>query len=101
MRTFAIVMGAAALGLVAACSNDTPAENEVEKQAEAIDEAYEADAKVQEAFAEGSPNEEQLKEGADALREKGEDIKDDLKREADEMGKDTRAMGSQARDAAD
>jgi|SRR5512139_2206535 ABC-type glycerol-3-phosphate transport system substrate-binding protein len=95
MNKLVIIAGAAALGL-AACSNDTPAENEVEKQAEAIDEAYEADAKVEAAFAEGAPNEEQLKDKADALRKEGEQIKDDLKDQADEMGKDTRRMNREA-----
>jgi len=97
MNKLATIAGAAALACgAAACSNDTPAENEVEKQAEAIDEAYEADAKVEAAFAEGAPNEEQLKDKADALRKEGEQIKDDLKDEADELGKDTRQMNRDA-----
>jgi len=99
MNKLVTIAGAAALSL-SACSNDTPAENEVEKQAEAIDEAYEADARVEEAFAKGAPNEEQIRDRADALRKEGEQIKDDLKEQADELGRDTRRMPDEARQSA-
>ena len=64
---------------------DSKAENEVEEQATAIDEAYEADANLEEAITEGGPEEKAGEQKADALRAKGEDIKDHLEDEADEM----------------
>ena len=64
---------------------DSQAENEVEEQATAIDEAYEADANLEEAMTEDGPEEKAGEEKADALREKGEAIKDKLEDEADEM----------------
>ena len=64
---------------------DSKAENEVEEQATAIDEAYEADANLEEAMTEDGPEEKAGEEKADALREKGEAIKDKLEDEADEM----------------
>jgi uncharacterized lipoprotein NlpE involved in copper resistance len=64
---------------------DSQAENEVEEQATAIDEAYEADANLEEAMTEGGPEEEAGEARADALREKGEETKDRLEDEADEL----------------
>jgi hypothetical protein len=58
---------------VAAC-NKTPAEKQVDAQAEAIDKSYQAD----------------------ALRDKGEAVKDHLKKEADELHDDTKNMPSKA-----
>ena len=77
MKKLAIIASAAVFGFaVSGC--DSQAENQVEEQAEAIDEAYEADADLDEALAEGAPNEEQLEDQADAKREQGEEIKDNL-----------------------
>ena len=64
---------------------DSQAENEVEEQATAIDEAYEADANLEEAMTEGGPDEKAGEQKADALRETGEETKDKLEDEADEM----------------
>ena len=76
--------GLAALGLaLAAC--DSEAENQVEQQAEAIDEADEAQADLIESLEEGGPNEEAAEEQADAIREEGEETKDRLEDMADDM----------------
>ncbi|HEY6817339.1 MAG TPA: hypothetical protein VI168_17505 [Croceibacterium sp.] len=64
---------------------DSRAENEVEEQATAIDEAYEADANLEEAMTEGGPDEAAGEAKADQLRETGEETKDRLEDEADEM----------------
>lgn len=76
---------ACALGLLTASCGDSQAEKEVDKQAEAIDKSYEAQADVVEALGEGAPDEKAAKEQADKLRDKGEAIKDDLKDQADEL----------------
>ena len=68
---------------LAAC--DSRAENEVEQTAEAIDESYEAEADLVESMEAGGPNEEAAEAKADALREEGEELKDDLENSADEM----------------
>jgi hypothetical protein len=82
-----------ALGLaLAACSKETPAENQVEAQADAIEKGYDADAKMVEANSKGTANEEQAEKEADALRDKGDAVEDHLKKEADEMGDDTAKM---------
>ena len=84
MTTRMIFTAVAATGFaLAGC--DSKAENEVEEQATAIDEAYEADADLEEAMTEGGPDEAAGEARADALREKGEDIKDHLEDEADEL----------------
>jgi hypothetical protein len=94
MMKLAMIAGAAALTLgLAGCNKDTPAENEVEKQADAIGDAYKADAKVDKALAEGAPDEAAQKQAAEKLEDKGETIEKNLKKEADQMGKDTRKMG--------
>lgn len=64
---------------------DSKAENQVEEQATAIDEAYEADADLEEAMTAGGPEEEAGKARADQLRETGEETKDRLEDAADEM----------------
>lgn len=75
---------AAATGFaLAAC--DSEAENQVEEQATAIDEAYEADADLEEAMTAGGPEEQAGEARADALRETGEETKDNLEDAADEM----------------
>jgi hypothetical protein len=90
-----IVSGLAlALG-VAAC-NKTPAEKQVDAQAEAIDKGYEADAALTEGAAKGTSAEDQAEQQADALRDKGEAVKDHLKNEADELHDDTKNMPSKA-----
>lgn len=77
-------LGAAGLAL-AGC--DSQAENEVEQQAEALDEAYEADADLTEAYAEGAPEavQDAAEKEADRLRREGEETKDNLEDMADEM----------------
>ena len=77
------------LGALALVGCDSAAENEVEQQAEAIDEQYEADAKATEAFAEGGTvaEEKAADAKADALRKEGEQTKDHLEDMADEMDK--------------
>jgi len=82
MKKLAIVTAATAFAL-AGC--DSKAENEVEEQATAIDEAYEADADLEEAMTRGGPDEQAGKDAADALRDKGEEVKDHLEDEADTM----------------
>jgi hypothetical protein len=82
MHTMAVAVAMTGL-ILAGC--DSQAENEVEKTAEAIDESYEAQAGVVEAVEAGGPNEKAAEKQADALREKGEAIKDHLEDEADEM----------------
>ena len=84
MNKFAMLAAVGAAGFVlAGC--DSKAENEVEAQATAIDESYEAEADLQDALAESAPNEDELHDQADATREKGEEIKDHLEDEADEL----------------
>ncbi len=78
----ATVLGTLALA-VAGCS-ETPAQEEVNDQAEAIAESYDAQADLVEAQAENGPNEAIAEEKADALREEGEQIEDHLKDMADE-----------------
>ena len=76
------LISATALAL-GAC--DSKAENQVERQAEAIDESYEAEANLKESLAQGAPTEEAAEAQADKLRERGEAIKDDLEDKADEL----------------
>ena len=76
----------ATIGLtLAACDSDSAAENQVEAQAEAIDESYEAEADLIESLEAGGPNEEVAEAKADQLREKGEEVKDHLEDMADEL----------------
>ena len=84
MKKLAIIAAAAACGL-ALSGCDSQAENEVEQTAEAIDEADEAQADLIEAQEAGGPNEEAAERQADAIRERGEETKDHLENEADEM----------------
>ena len=96
MTKFAKFLGIAssialALG-VAACHKETTAEKQVKAQADAIDKGYEADAKMVEANAKGTASEKTAEKQADALRDKGDAVEDHLKKEADELGKDTRNM---------
>ena len=101
MKKLAITAVASVLALGAvACSDDTPAENEVERQADAIHDAYDADAEVKDSLAQGAPDEEIQEDQADQLREKGDQVRVDLKQQADEMGHDTRAMQRQQDSAA-
>ena len=82
MNKVAIIVAAGGFAL-AGC--DSQAENEVEEQATAIDESYEAEAAVEESLTENTPEEAAGEARADALREKGEEIKDHLEDEADEL----------------
>ena len=84
LAKFAALSALAAGGLaLAAC--DSQAENEVEQTAEALDESYEAEADLTEAVEAGGPNEEAAEAKADALREEGEELKDKLENDADDM----------------
>src|SRR5689334_11888373 len=95
MKKLLLIAGAAAMALGASgCNKATPAQKDVEKQADAIGDAYKADAKVQESLARGAPDEKAQKDNAEALENKGEQIEKNLKHEAKEMGKDTRKMGA-------
>ena len=64
---------------------DSQAENQVEETATAIDEADEAQADLIESMEAGGPNEEAAETQADAIRERGEETKDNLEDMADEM----------------
>lgn len=88
MRKLAILAAVSALGLaVAAC--DSEAENQVEQTAEAIDEVAEGQADLTEAVEAGGPNEEAAEQQADAMRKEGEETKDHLENEADQMDNGT------------
>lgn len=76
---------AVAAGGLALAGCDSQAENEVEQTATAIDESYEAEADLVEGMEAGGPNEEAAEVQADALREKGEETKDRLEDDADDM----------------
>ncbi|WP_126173146.1 hypothetical protein [Altericroceibacterium xinjiangense] len=78
----ALLTSFASLAL-AAC--DSQAENEVEQQATALDEAAEADAEMMEAFAQGAPDEQAVERKAEAVAQEGEQLKDSLENAADEM----------------
>jgi len=81
-----LALFAATAGLATALTAcDSEAENQVEQTATAIDESYEAEADLIEGMEAGGPNEEAAETQADALRERGEEIKDDLEDAADEM----------------
>lgn len=79
------ILIACTVGVIALAGCDSQAENQVEQQAEAIDESYEAEAKVEEALTDDTPEEAAGDAKADALRKQGEEIKDHLEDEADEM----------------
>ena len=80
-----VIFSAVAATGFALAGCDSQAENEVEEQATALDEAYEADADLEEAMTEGGPEEKSGEARAEQLRETGEDTKDRLEDEADEM----------------
>ena len=80
-----VIFAAVAATGFALAGCDSKAENEVEEQATAIDEAYEADADLEEAMTEGGPEEEAGEARADQLRETGEETKDQLEDDADDM----------------
>ena len=84
MKKFAILTAAAACGF-ALQGCDSKAENQVERQAEAIDEYDEAKADLVETLDEGGPDEEAGEAAADRIRENGEETKDRLEDEADQM----------------
>ena len=84
-RTNVLAASALAAFALALAGCDSAAENEVEQQAEAIDESAEAEAIEMEAFAAGAPNEAQIEQDAEAFAAEGEEIKDDLEDAADEM----------------
>lgn len=75
-------------GVIALAACDSQAENEVERQATAVDESYEAEAEIEESLTQNTPEEEAGEARAKALREEGEEIKDRLEDEADEMDPD-------------
>ena len=90
------IASAVALAFGVTACNKTPAEKQVDAQAEAIDKSYEADAALTEGAAKGTSAEDQAEKQADALRDKGEAVKDHLKKEADELHDDTKNMPSKA-----
>ena len=84
MKNRVLFAAATAAGLaLAGC--DSQAENEVEEIATAIDEADEAQADLVESMEAGGPNEEAAEAQAEAIRERGEETKDELEDAADEM----------------
>lgn len=83
MKTLAALAAASFALALAAC--DSEAENQVEETATAIDEADEAQADLIETMEAGGPNEEAAEEQADAIRERGEETKDELEDAADQM----------------
>ncbi|HLV06728.1 MAG TPA: hypothetical protein VKY80_03555 [Croceibacterium sp.] len=84
MKNLAIIATATGLTFaLTAC--DSQAENQVEETATAIDEADEAQADLLEAMEAGGPNEDAAEVQADAIRERGEESKDELEDAADEM----------------
>lgn len=84
MKNLAIIATATGLTFaLTAC--DSQAENQVEETATAIDEADEAQADLLEAMEAGGPNEDAAEVQADAIRERGEENKDELEDAADEM----------------
>lgn len=83
MKTLLTLGAVATLGLgLAGC--DSKAEKEVNRQAEAIDESYEAQADVVEAMGKGSPDEEAAKKQAEELRKQGDQTEKHLKEMAKE-----------------
>ena len=83
MKSATSLLAATAFLALAAC--DSAAENQVEQTAEAIDESYEAEADINRALADGTPQEDAVEEGADRLEAQGEAIKDDLEDQADDL----------------
>lgn len=83
IRTFATAAIAGAALSLAACDNG--AENQVEEEAEAIDEAYEAEADTMRDMADGTANEGMIEDQADALEAEGEEIKDNMEGAADDL----------------
>ncbi len=79
------LFAAVAAGGLALAGCDSAAENQVEETATAIDEADEAQADLIEAMEAGGPNEEAAETQAEAIRERGEETKDELEDAADEM----------------
>jgi len=82
-KNWTMIPAAAVVMALAGC--DSQAENEVELQAEAIDEAAEGQARMTEAFGQGGPNEEAANDAAVHIAEEGEQTKDRLEDMADEM----------------
>ena len=80
-----VILAAVAAAGIALAGCDSDAEDQVEQTATAIDESYEAEADLIEGMEAGGPNEEAAEIQADALRERGEEIKDELENAADEM----------------
>lgn len=79
-----------ALGLMLGGCGKSEAQKEVDKQAEAIDKSYEAQADVVEALGTNAPDEKAAKQQAEDLRDKGEAIKDDLKDQAEHLDDDAK-----------
>jgi hypothetical protein len=82
LLTSALVVSLAAICFTtAACESE--ATEEAKRQAKAVDESYEAEADLKESLAQGGPDENAVHEEAEALRNKGESIKDHLVNELD------------------
>ena len=97
MKKLVIAAAMTALVLGAAGCSKTPAEKQVDKQADAIGDAYKADAEVQRSLASGAPDEKAQDQAADQTEQKGEAVEKQLKKDADEMGDDTKKMGDAAK----
>jgi len=86
-RRAAPLLPLAALVALAGCGDSTEAQQEIEAQAEAIEESYDAEAEVVEALAEGAPEPEQDAAEARAkdLRQQGDSEREHLNNMADEL----------------
>lgn len=84
MRKFATIAAASMLAMgLAAC--DSGAENAMEEEAVAVDEAAEAQADSMREMADGTATEEAVDEQADAVEAAGEEKKDAMEDAADNM----------------
>ncbi len=81
----ALLIGAAVT--LAACDNQTEAQAEIEEQAEAIEDSYDAEAAIVESLAEGAPEQAQAvaEKKADALRAEGDAEKKHLEAMSNEL----------------
>lgn len=93
MKKLVIAIGVAALALSVGGCSKTPAQKEVDKQADAIGDSYKADADVQRSLASGAPDQKAQDQAADQTEQKGKAIEKHLKNEADELGKDAKQTG--------
>jgi len=91
-RTLEIVLIAATGALcLSATACDSKGTKEVKQEAKAIDESYKAQADLVEATGKYAPDNAATEQKADALRDKGEAIKDHLINEAEEVQRHTKS----------